>query len=99
MEYFNTPAQTFAKGWSAYRHDHEFLKIDFIIGMRTTIQDIHHGNGDCAGIGTTDIAIQWQRCLFGSSLGSGHTHCKQGIGTQFTFIGRTIELYHKLINA
>src|SRR5690606_41599336 len=38
MKNFNAPAQAFAEGWSANRHDHELLEIDFVISMRTTVR-------------------------------------------------------------
>ena len=37
MEYFCTPAQSFAEGGSTHWHNHKFLNIDIIGGMGTTI--------------------------------------------------------------
>src|SRR5207253_10017315 len=42
VEYLDSPAKGLREGGSAYRHDHELLKINIVIGVRATIQDVHH---------------------------------------------------------
>ena len=42
MKYLRTIAQRFREIRCAYGQNHEFLNVDAIVGMRTTIDDIHH---------------------------------------------------------
>ena len=39
----------------SHRHDHKFLNIDGCIGMRATIEYIHHRHGQYLGIGSKGI--------------------------------------------
>ena len=50
MENLYAPAQGFVKIGGAERHDHEFLDVHGIIGVRATVQNIHHGNGEGIGV-------------------------------------------------
>ena len=51
MEHFDAPAQRFVKAGSADGHDHEFLHVHGIIGVRAAIEDVHHRDGKSVGRG------------------------------------------------
>src|SRR3546814_3315975 len=57
MEYFHSHPKRFAESISAYRHDHKFLKIDFVIGMRATVEDIQQWNRKGIGIQASTIPV------------------------------------------
>ena len=42
MKDFCAHAQSVMEMVGANRHDHEFLNIQRVVGMRTTIHDVHH---------------------------------------------------------
>ena len=42
MEDLGAVAQRFTEAWCTHREDHEFLQIDTVVGVLTTIDDIHH---------------------------------------------------------
>ena len=49
MENFDAPAQGFVEIGRTERHDHEFLDVHGIIGVRATVDDIHHRDGSVRG--------------------------------------------------
>src|SRR2546429_10014488 len=40
-----SPSQPFGKSWRADRHDHKFLEIHRVIGVRPAVQNVHHRAG------------------------------------------------------
>ena len=46
------------EGRRAHRHDHEFLEVDRIVGVRAAIDDVHHRNREQPRIGAADIAVR-----------------------------------------
>ena len=81
-----------------YRHDHKLLKINLVIRVRTTVQNVHHWNRQNICIHTTDIFIQWHSQLIGRSSCTGQRHCQNRIGTQPGFIRCAIQIDHHGIN-
>ena len=45
MKYFGAAAQSFTKALRSQWDDYEFLHVNLVIGMRTSIDDVHHGHG------------------------------------------------------
>ena len=41
----DSPAQRFVKVAGSHRQDHEFLDVQAIVGMRATVEDVHHRRG------------------------------------------------------
>src|SRR5712692_5263092 len=58
VEDFHSPAQRFGKRLGADGHDHEFLEVDVVVGVSTTVEDVHHWSRQGVGAGSTQIAIQ-----------------------------------------
>ena len=70
MEDFGPHTQTFTETASSNRTDHKFLKSDRGIRMRTTIDNIHHRDGQRLGVRTADIAVQRQVQIVCCRLGN-----------------------------
>jgi len=45
MKDFRTTTQRLSKGFCAHWLNHEFLDINVVIRVLTTIDDVHHGHG------------------------------------------------------
>ena len=45
MENFRTATQRFGERGRADRQDHELLDIEAVVGVRTTVDDVHHRHG------------------------------------------------------
>ena len=91
MEDLYSPAKSFAERTRTHRHYHEFLEIDLVISMCTSIEDIHHGDRKCSCIGAADIAEKRKSQFKCSGFGCSHTNGKHGIGAEVAFIGSAIE--------
>ncbi len=95
MVNFCAPAETFGKGGSTKRHDHEFLGIHRLpAGVSAAIQDIHHWNGQNVGIHTTHVAVKWKAQGTSCRLGYSQAGSKNGICAEPGFIGGAICLDH-----
>src|SRR5439155_25252375 len=51
-------AQALAKTFGAHRNNHEFLKVDIVIGMRAAVDDVHHRDGQAASVGANEIFVE-----------------------------------------
>src|SRR5438270_347286 len=54
---FNAPAQRIRKRLCADRHNHEFLKINVVIGMSAAVEVRHHRSWQRVGASSAQIAI------------------------------------------
>ncbi len=54
------------------RRDHKLLKIDVVIGVASSIQDVQTGYGKGPGIHAAEVAVQRQRVRAGG--GARHRH-------------------------
>ena len=70
MEDLGAHAQTVGKCFRSNGHDHEFLDVNLVVRVRTSVEDVHHRNGQCVCIDTTDIAVQRLTSTFGRGVGS-----------------------------
>ena len=66
--------------------------------MRTAVQDIHHRNRQAASGNTSQEPIQRNSCRTCRRPRRRDGHRKHGIGSQTGFIGRSIQLYHRMIH-
>ncbi len=97
MEYFGTHAQTFTEGVGTYGAYHEFLEGNGSVTVRTAIDDVHHRYRHHIGICTTDIAVEWNIEIGGSSFGYGKRYAEDGICTQIGFCFRTVQCQHGMV--
>src|SRR5436190_787909 len=58
MKNLRTHTQGFMKGICAYRHNHELLKINVVISVRTAVDDIHHRHRQHAGVWATEVFVE-----------------------------------------
>ncbi|MCY1213113.1 hypothetical protein D9M72_248750 [compost metagenome] len=92
MEHFRAPAQCLGEAWRANRQDHELLHIDAVVGMRTTVDDIHHRQRQAvlwpAGANRT---VQRQAGRSRCRLGAGQRNGQQRVGAKARLLWRSIE--------
>ena len=56
---FRAPAEPFGEGFSAKRHDHEFLEVSRLpAGMRAAVKNIHHRDRERMRPDAADIAVE-----------------------------------------
>ena len=71
VENLGPHAQALSKAVRAGGKDHEFLDIDWIIGMCAAIDDVHHRHRQGPRRNPADIFVQRQGSAIGSGLGHG----------------------------
>ena len=95
---FRAGAHGFRKRGDAERHDHEFLKIDRIVGVHAAIDDVHHRHRQKPRRSAADIAIKRQLVGGGRRLGDGERHAEDGVGAEPAFVRRAVERDHGLVD-
>ena len=95
---FRAGAHRFRKRGDAERHDHEFLKIDRVVGMHAAIDDVHHRHRQEPRRRAADIAIERQLVGRGRRLGDGERHAEDGVGAEPAFVRRAVERDHGLVD-
>ncbi len=98
MEDFSADAHRVTDAFRADWHDHEFLEVDRVVGMRAAIDDVHHRNGQQVGVWATDITVEWQAGCFGSGLGNGERYAEDGVCAEARLVRRTIERNQRLVD-
>ena len=98
VEYFCTPTQCFLKGWSTNWHNHEFLCINGIGCMCTTVQNIHHWNWKSVARYAAQEPIQRNIQRDCSSSCSCNGNCQNGICTQIGLVLCAICCEHCTVN-
>lgn len=98
VEDFGAPAEGFAPGRGAHRHDEEFLRVDVVIGMSSAVHDVHHRDGEGVGGGAADETVE--RLLQGSGrgVGGGEGNGENGVRAEFGFVFGAIEVDHGLVD-
>ncbi len=97
VENLGTDADGFAHAGGLHRHDHEFLDVDGVIGMRAAVDDVHHRHGEDVGIDSADIAEERLAGGLCGGLGHGHRDAEHGVGAEFGFVVGAIELDQQFI--
>ena len=82
MEHFGTHTDGLLLCRSPHRTNHELLESNRRIRVSTTIDDVHHRNGKCVSVAATDVAIQRDAEILGSSMSHCKRYAKNGIRTQ-----------------
>ena len=98
MKHFRPPAHRFFQRGCADGQDHEFLKINGIVGMDTAIDDVHHRHRQHSGLRAADIAVEIKLRAVGGGLGHGERHAQNGIGPKARLVGRAVERNHRLVD-
>ena len=101
MEHFDAPAERFVKTGRAERHDHEFLHVHGVVGVRAAIQDVHHRHGKRVRGGVARIfceifveRLARRRCR---RARGGHRDGENGVGAKFRFVRRAVGFDHAAI--
>ena len=86
MEYFGAITNRFTEAGCAHGDDHQLLQIKVVVGVRATVDHIHHGHGHLVGAHAAEITVQGQTRLFSSSAGHGHGDSQHRVGAQAGFV-------------
>ena len=81
------------------RTDHELLESNWCVRVRTTVDDVHHGNRKDFSIGSAEILVEWQAgsCCCGTR--NRQRSSEEGIGPKIFLICGPIEREHGIVDA
>jgi len=100
---FGTDLHGFLEGLGTSGENHEFLHGELVTGMRTTVDNVESRNGKNERLlGTREISkvnVERDTLITSSSLGNSKRDTKDGISTELTLVGSTIELDEEVINS
>ena len=84
------PAQALGKARSTHGHNHELLEVNVVVGMHTTVEDVHHGRRQQVGVNAAQVLVQRQARRLGCGAGNGQRHAQDGVGAELGLVGRTV---------
>ena len=88
--------------WTLPGDNHELLESKTTTGVRTTVEDVHEGNGEDVGLlgarEVGDVSVKRDALLSSSSLGDGHGDTEEGVGTELGLVGGSVELVEESVN-
>ena len=99
MERFRAHAQSFGKFVRPYRHNHEFLRIDRVVGMRAAVNHVHHGDRENTGSHTAQVAVERRHLRFSRSARGSHRNREDRIRAEFALVRGSVEREHCRIDS
>ncbi len=99
MEYFRAHAQSVGESVGAGRHDHEFLEVQRIVGMRAAIDDVHHRHWQDARIDAAQILIERQPRGLPRRLCDRQRHAENGVRPEAALVLGAVEHNQRFVDA
>ena len=87
-----------SENFVAVRNDHELLRIDRIVGVRSAVQDVHHWNRQHARRHAADIAVERLSVRLRGSARGRHRNGENCIRAELAFVRSSIERDHRVID-
>ena len=98
VENFRPHAYRVEQAVRPHRHDHEFLKVDGVVGVHPAVDDVHHRHGQHMRANPADIAIERQPARIGSGLRRRQTDAQQRIRPEPRLVRRPVERNHRRVD-
>jgi hypothetical protein len=92
MKHLGAETYRLAQAAGAHRQDHEFLQVNAVVGMRATINDVHHRHRHLQGTVAAEQLIQANRLLARHRMRGGQGCGQNGIGAQTALVVRTVKI-------
>jgi hypothetical protein len=94
MKDLDSHPKAFGEAVSPDRHDHEFLRVHVVRGVRSAVQDVHHGHGQHPGHRPAKIAVERQAAVLRRRPCHRHRNTQDSIGAELAFVRRTVGIHH-----
>ena len=98
VKHFRAHAQRFGERSRAVGHDHELLRVDGVIGVRSAVQNVHHRNRQQVGAHAAQIAIERRHLRLRGGARHRHGDGQNGVRAELGFIRRAVQLDHFVID-
>ena len=91
VEALSTHADGFAECSGTDWADHELLECDRCVGVRATVDYIHHRHGEHLGIRATDVFVKWKTECICSSVCYSERDTEHGVCAELTLVWRAVD--------
>ncbi len=98
MEHLGTVADRLGNGICTHRQNHELLQIDTVVGVLTTIDDVHHRYWHLVGGIWSEVTVERSLLLIGCGMSRSHRYRQQRIGAQAPLVLGAIQIDHDLVH-
>ena len=92
VEYLGAHAQGVTEGLGAHGHDHEFLDVEVVRGVRAAVDDVHHRGGQDLGVDAAQVAVKRLPHEDGGRAGACHGGAQHGVGAQVGLVVGVVEV-------
>jgi hypothetical protein len=92
LEHLGAAAQRVAEARHSDRHDHEFLDVQAVVGVRAAVDHVHHRHRHLHRTRAAEVAVQRQAGLLRRGLGDRHRHREQRVGAQARLVLGSVQL-------
>ena len=103
VEHFRTHTHRFFQGFRANRLNHEFLNINVVVCVLTTVDDVHHwyrhGVFAWGAVQFSDVLEQWHTFSSSCCFGVRQGNCQDCVRTEVRFVFSTVQIDHDLVDA
>ena len=99
VENLRAHPQSFAERGSARGHNHEFLRIHGVGGMRAAVEDVHHGNRQVVALHAAQELVQRYAQAFRRRLRGSDGNRQNRVGAQLGFVFRSVRLQHGAVHS
>jgi len=97
MEDFRAHAQRFLEGGGLDGQHHKLLDVNRVVRVGTAVEDVHHRDGQGAGIDAAEVAVEGLVFTGGSGACCGEGDAEDGISAEFALVRCAIEVEHDLV--
>ena len=98
VEDLGAAAQRLAEALRTDRHDHEFLDVQAVVGVRAAVDDVHHRHRHLHRAHAAEVAVERQAGLLGRRLGHRHRDGQHGVGAEARLVVAAVELDQGLVD-
>ena len=95
----NTGAQSIRVVLETDGSNHELLNINIGVCVRTTVEDVHHGNGKHVGVGAAQILVEGKVCGLCGCLSDGQRNTQNCVSAEFALVVGAVQSNHGCINS
>ena len=103
VEDLGADAQAFGKAGSAGRHHHEFLEVDRVVGVGTTVQHVHHRHRQqvrfARAVDVAEVGVKRPVFEQRAGTGCGQRDTEDGVGAEATLVLGPVEFDHQFVEA
>ena len=97
--HLNTCTQSVRVVVEADGSNHELLNVNVGVCVRTTVEDVHHRNGQNVSVRAAEVLVQGQVSRLSSSLSHSQGNTQDSVGAQLALVVGAVQSNHGCVNS